>query len=278
MSAPPYMKLYTADYLADTTHLSTIEHGAYLLLLMAMWRAGGKLPANDAKLAKITGLSAKAWADMRPTMMEFFRRTGGRLTHKRLTLEICKYESTSEKRKEAGKAGGDKTASKNKVLASANATANGQHLPTKAEAEAKSERLASAAKAREAEDWPSGELRDLAHALSMLAGPGLADPAKEPGLTTTLGELHRWREAGCSWSLDVVPTIQARTMRPRARPLGSWRVLTADVLACKAAREAPVDLAKVVPFSTGPPSVGTYAAAAREQGRRKVLAQYESAE
>lgn len=88
MSAPIYMKLYVADYLADTTHLTTREHGAYLLLLMAMWRAGGKLPANDAKLAKIAKCSASEWAQMRPAILAFFRRRGASLSHKRLAKEL----------------------------------------------------------------------------------------------------------------------------------------------------------------------------------------------
>lgn len=112
MPAPPYMKLYVADYLGDTTHLSTTEHGAYLLLLMAMWRAGGKLPADDAKLAKIAQRAPKEWASIRETVLAFFQRRGGRLTHKRLSKEIAKYEHTSAQRSEAGKRGGIEKANK----------------------------------------------------------------------------------------------------------------------------------------------------------------------
>ncbi len=113
MSAPPYMKLYIGDYLGDTTHLGALEHGAYLLLLMAMWRAGGSLPTADANLAKLARCSAEEWAAIREVVLPFFKRSRSRLSHKRLGEEIAKYETISGKRSEAGKQGGAGKASKN---------------------------------------------------------------------------------------------------------------------------------------------------------------------
>lgn len=121
MSAPPYMKLYVGDYLADTTHLTTVEHGAYTLLLMAMWRSGGSLPAADDNLARLARCTLAEWSAMKPTILAFFLRSRSRLTHKRVTKEMAKYDAISDTRSEAGKKGAFKKHSKNSGKAQANA-------------------------------------------------------------------------------------------------------------------------------------------------------------
>ena len=118
MAAPPYMKLYVGDYHGDTTHLTTVEHGAYLLLLMAMWRAGGKLPRDDKRMAALTKLSASDWAEIKATIMEFFTVSGGSVSHKRIVAEMAKYETVVEKRSKAGKASAAKKANENNEKAS----------------------------------------------------------------------------------------------------------------------------------------------------------------
>lgn len=95
MAAPPYMKFFIADYLLDTADLTRAEHGSYMLLLMAMWRAGGKLPASDAKLARIAKCTPAEWEGCKASILTFFRRRGGALTHKRITADLAKYRDKS---------------------------------------------------------------------------------------------------------------------------------------------------------------------------------------
>lgn len=88
MAQFPSLPLWTDAYLADTTHLSTIEHGAYLLLLMAMWRSKGcRLPNDDKLLARYAGLTAGQWARIKPSIWPFFRVESDSITQGRLTDE-----------------------------------------------------------------------------------------------------------------------------------------------------------------------------------------------
>ena len=121
MSAP-FMQLYVADYLGDTRHLTTEQHGAYLLLLMTMWRADGRLPLDDGKLARLTGCTASRWAKIRDEVLAFFIIDGDEITHGRLMFELEKASEKSIKRAEAGSHGGNAKARKDKASAVANAT------------------------------------------------------------------------------------------------------------------------------------------------------------
>jgi uncharacterized protein YdaU (DUF1376 family) len=107
------MQLYPSDYIGDTRHLSTEQHGAYLLLLMAMWNAGGVLPADDGKLARITGLTLRKWRRHKPDILAFFHLEDGRLRHKRIDRDLQTAREISRKRSEAGRAGVDARLNKN---------------------------------------------------------------------------------------------------------------------------------------------------------------------
>jgi len=66
-----WMPLYVAEYLADTGHLTTTQHGAYLLLIMHYWRKR-ELPDDDKQLAAIAKLPLRIWLDCKETLQAFF--------------------------------------------------------------------------------------------------------------------------------------------------------------------------------------------------------------
>lgn len=101
MSAPPWMPLYIAEYLADTGHLSAAEHGAYMLLIMHYWQ-NGSLPVDDRKLARICRMTDAEWDDTKPTLAEFF---DDGWQHGRIEQELDTAQQTIAKRSAAGKAG-----------------------------------------------------------------------------------------------------------------------------------------------------------------------------
>lgn len=111
----PWMPFYVADYLSDTMHLSTVEHGAYLLLIMHYWQHGS-LPADDAKLARICRMTPDAFAEARDTLSSLF---GEGWSHKRIDAELSRTDDKRQKRVEAGRRGGLAKADGSKCLANA---------------------------------------------------------------------------------------------------------------------------------------------------------------
>jgi len=108
MAALPYMPLYVADYLADAAHLTTQEHGAYLILIMTYWQRGNALPDDDNKLCRIARLSPDEWDAMRDTIAEFFDIRDGGWHHRRIERELSAVREKSAKARTAGKASSER--------------------------------------------------------------------------------------------------------------------------------------------------------------------------
>ena len=127
--ADTWMPFYIADYLGDTMHLTTEQHGAYMLLLMACWKGDGRIPNDDARLAAITRLTTSRWRACRLTLLKFFEIADDYITHKRVVEEREKAKEISAKRTESGRLGGSKR--------QANARANASSLLEENEANGK---------------------------------------------------------------------------------------------------------------------------------------------
>lgn len=103
-----WMPFLIDKYLGDTTHLNTEQHGAYVLLLLSMWKRGGSLPAIDSQLLSITRLQPAKWRQYREVLMAFFKEKDGQITQKRLVMELVNANKRSEAKSEAGAKGAAK--------------------------------------------------------------------------------------------------------------------------------------------------------------------------
>lgn len=107
MSKPDtWMPLYIGDYMADTMHLNTEQHGAYLLLLLTAWNRGGRLPDDETQLALICRADKKAWGRIRDVVLPFFEKTDGALVQRRLMAEYEKAVKNNTAQKANGLKGG----------------------------------------------------------------------------------------------------------------------------------------------------------------------------
>ncbi len=90
MANLPFMPFWTDAYLADTVHLTTEQHGAYLLLLFQAWRSPDcSLVDDDTLLALQAKVSPAKWRAMKPVVMAFWKldKRRKKWVQKRLRIE-----------------------------------------------------------------------------------------------------------------------------------------------------------------------------------------------
>lgn len=98
MKKPSHIPLFPDAYLRDTTHLTTEEHGAYFLLLMAAWGSDDcTLPHDERRLAALAKMPIPRWRKIAPTVLEFWTIDKGRICQKRLRKEWDYVREKSEK-------------------------------------------------------------------------------------------------------------------------------------------------------------------------------------
>jgi|SRR5215469_5956752 len=81
-----WMRFHVGDYLADTMHLSAIQHGIYILLIMHYFKRGA-LPEDRSALARVAKVAPQVWHFHAAPVMQLFQRVGGRWRHKRIDAE-----------------------------------------------------------------------------------------------------------------------------------------------------------------------------------------------
>jgi uncharacterized protein YdaU (DUF1376 family) len=105
MAEFPALTLWTDAYLSDTRCLTTIEHGAYLLLLMEAWRRPHcDLPDDDRILARLAGLTIDDWMEIKATILAFWTFDGRGKTWKQKRLMIERDRARVRSKSQSDKA------------------------------------------------------------------------------------------------------------------------------------------------------------------------------
>jgi uncharacterized protein YdaU (DUF1376 family) len=123
---PSHIPVFPDAYHRDTTHLTTEEHGAYFLLMMAAWGSDDcTLPNDDKRLAALVKMPVAKWKKIAPTVLEFWTIDKGRISQKRLLKEWHYVQQTRGKRKAAAEA---RWSHEDVSKCNANGYPNGMHL------------------------------------------------------------------------------------------------------------------------------------------------------
>lgn len=203
MAEFPALSLWTDAYLADTRHLSTLEHGAYLLLLIEAWRRPTcSLPDDNTMLARLAGLPVEEWARIRVNVMAFWKLDGRSKTwtQKRL-LKEHRFRQEKSKSQSGNAAKRWKKAKKPDAAA----------LPKECQPDAKTMPptlpIDSVPNGTGAEAPPVDPVKELFDAgVALLTGAGKSN-------STARSLIGKWRKAhGDAWTLAAITAARDRSV------------------------------------------------------------------
>lgn len=103
-----WMAFYVGDYVKNTLGLTTRQHGAYLLLILACWQGGGCVEGDEETLLAITKLNKREWEIDRFKVERFFTIADNLWTHDRVIKELNTSQNISQERSKAGTKGAAK--------------------------------------------------------------------------------------------------------------------------------------------------------------------------
>lgn len=210
-----WMAFCPADYRNKTQRLTTLQHGAYMLLIMECWTSGGSVPDDDEDLAAITLMTARDWAKMRPKLERFFAIADGTWTHQRVVEELAYAKALSDINRENGKKGGRprKTESETKPNANPIVKRNETQTPTPPEG--------SALKGRE----PSGPRPSVARATGAL-------PTNADGGGSVIGDGRVWPPPEVANAMKAQPEPEPEPPAPPPLSKEERKAIAAEM--CKA--------------------------------------------
>lgn len=100
-----WMPVNVGDYLKRTMHLSTVQHGAYLLLMLHHWSTAEPLPPDAESLANIARMSPRDWARHSPVLARMFTVTDNGWVSAEVMNELLLAETNRQARVKGGKKG-----------------------------------------------------------------------------------------------------------------------------------------------------------------------------
>lgn len=214
----PALPLWTDAYLADTRHLTTVQHGAYLLLLMEAWRRpSSALPDDDVLLAKLAGMTMPEWQDTKPSVMAFWKCDGRTKTwtQKRLLKEKNRVKKSTQKQQSNAKSRWNKE----KDASHGNARGDAKAMPNASQNDASRSRSRSISTATPLPPTqnpvPSGAglSFDLVEA-ALRSVPGLEN--HPVAVAPSIAPLWAMVQQGWNLETEILPGI--RTVLAKARP------------------------------------------------------------